>query len=98
MSHVSRPYRASGSWDDLTPPRLESAERRTPPLVPWGLGGDESVVEQPKIDGKELYLCVLCWEWHTGPGCAPPTSAAPSRAERRVDGTPRTCDRPPRGR
>ncbi len=76
MSHATGAFRPSGSWDDLTPPRLLDVEERTPPLVPWGLGNDEPPVE-PALDGKEIYLCVACWEWHEGAGCGATTPRPP---------------------
>lgn len=71
MSHAKRAFRPSTSWSEVTPPRLLTAEERGAPFVPWGLGNDEPPLE-PGLDPKEVYLCVLCWEWHTGAACGAP--------------------------
>ena len=73
MSHAKGAYRASGSWDDLSPPRPRSERERTPPLVPWGLGEGEPAAPP---DAADLFLCVTCWEWHAEGPCAPPRRRA----------------------
>jgi hypothetical protein len=62
-------FRASGSWDEVSAPRLE--ERALPALIPWGLG-DAEPAREDGLEESDAYLCVACWEWHhetTKPVC-----------------------------
>lgn len=69
-------FRAAGSWDEVTAPRLE--ERAVPALIPWGLG-DAEPAREDGLDGDDAYLCVACWEWHRDAG-APSCDVRADRA------------------
>ncbi|MCO5171855.1 MAG: hypothetical protein M9894_36610 [Planctomycetes bacterium] len=63
MSEARRgAYRASGSWDDLSPPRSRADE----PAPPRGLF---DALPPATAAADEDYLCVACWEWHADAGC-----------------------------
>ncbi|MBX3472203.1 MAG: hypothetical protein KF878_35575 [Planctomycetes bacterium] len=58
-------YRASGSWEDLSPPTARGADR-----LPAPRGLFDAAEPAASRDGDtDEFLCVRCWEWHADPGC-----------------------------
>lgn len=77
MKDTRGEFRAAGSWDEVSAPRLE--ERGLPALIPWGLG-DPEPARGDGLEGEDAYLCVACWEWH----CEASTADCDDVDERRV--------------